>query len=82
MKYSITYPIAVLLTHTLFAGEPLIIDTQVQWEKALTTAKDVIIENGTASAAGKTGNFTAKLHKSDRKTESMVKEFSSDFYKK
>ncbi len=67
MKYSITYPIAVLLTQALFAGDPLIIDTQVQWEKALTTAKDVIIENGTASAAGKTGNFTATLHKSDRK---------------
>ena len=67
MKYSITFPIAVLLTQTLFAGEPWIIDTQVQWEKALTTAKDVIIENGTVSAAGETGNFTAKLHKSDRK---------------
>ncbi|MCP4847835.1 MAG: hypothetical protein GY899_07815 [Verrucomicrobiaceae bacterium] len=56
-----------MLTQTLFAGDPLIIDTQVQWEKALTTAKDVIIENGTASATGKTGHFTAKLHKSDRK---------------
>jgi hypothetical protein len=57
MKYTITYPIAVLLTQALFAGEPLIIDTQVQWEKALTTAKDVIIKDGTVSPGAKAGQF-------------------------
>ena len=67
MKHAITFPVSILLSQSLLAGDPLEIGTQAQWEKALTASKDVIIRDGTVSPVAKAGTISVKLDKFDRK---------------
>ena len=67
MKQTIIFLVAALLGQALIAVEPVSIDVQADWEKAIADSEGVVVENGAVSPKGKTGQLKTKLYRFDSK---------------
>ena len=67
MKQTIIFLVGALLGQALTAVEPVSIDTQADWAKAIADSEGVVVENGAVSPKGKTGQLKPTLHRFDSK---------------
>ena len=57
MKQTIIFLVAALLGQALIAVEPVSIDIQADWEKAIADSEGVVVENGAVSPKVKLDNL-------------------------